>query len=130
MTQPDLLQGEFNPTVPTRIVFGQGKTESLGPKAEIYEGTVRVKVEIGGQVRSIIDFVATLRHDSRMRLLRMVGNPPHNVVIWLSLREPMPLGQILDQMEAVAEVDPDGRKSDGVSEPGWVMNIRLKRTCG
>ena len=29
MTQENLLQGEFNPAVPTRIVFGQGKTESL-----------------------------------------------------------------------------------------------------
>ena len=29
MTQQNLLQGEFNPTVPTRIVFGQGKIDSL-----------------------------------------------------------------------------------------------------
>ncbi|MEE8465415.1 MAG: iron-containing alcohol dehydrogenase, partial [Dehalococcoidia bacterium] len=29
MTQQNLLQGEFNPPVPTRIIFGQGKTDSL-----------------------------------------------------------------------------------------------------
>ena len=29
MTQQELLQGEFNPAVPTRIVFGQGKIDSL-----------------------------------------------------------------------------------------------------
>ncbi|PKB70888.1 MAG: hypothetical protein BZY87_08325 [SAR202 cluster bacterium Io17-Chloro-G6] len=29
MTQKNLLQGEFNPAVPTRITFGQGKTETL-----------------------------------------------------------------------------------------------------
>jgi len=30
MTQQNLLQGEFDPAVPTRIVFGNGKIDSLG----------------------------------------------------------------------------------------------------
>ena len=29
MTQQNLLQGEFDPAVPTRIVFGNGKIDSL-----------------------------------------------------------------------------------------------------
>lgn len=106
------------------------KSDFLRPKAEIYEGIVHINVQIGGQVRSIIDFVASLRHNPSMRLLRMVGNPPNNVVIWLSLREPMPLEQILDHMEAVTEVDSGECQPDGVTEPGCVMTIRLKKTHG
>ena len=49
MTQQDLLQGEFNPTVPTRIVFGNGKIDSL--KDEVQKlGGKRVLVLSGRTV--------------------------------------------------------------------------------
>ncbi len=49
MTQKNLLQGEFNPAVPTRIVFGQGKIDSLKDEVE-YLGGKRVLVLSGRSV--------------------------------------------------------------------------------
>ena len=38
MTQQKLLQGEFNPAVPTRIVFGNGKIDSLKDEIKNWAG--------------------------------------------------------------------------------------------
>ena len=56
MTQQSLLQGEFNPAVPTRIVFGNGKIDSL--KDEIRKlGGKRVLVLSGRTVAEKTDAV-------------------------------------------------------------------------
>ena len=56
MTQQKLLQGEFNPAVPTRIVFGNGKIDSL--KDEIQKlGGKRVMVLSGRTVAEKTDAV-------------------------------------------------------------------------
>ena len=56
MTQQKLLQGEFNPAVPTRIVFGNGKIDSL--KDEIQKlGGKRVLVLSGRTVAEKPDAV-------------------------------------------------------------------------
>jgi alcohol dehydrogenase class IV len=56
MTQQNLLQGEFNPAVPTRIVFGSGKIDSL--KDEIQKlGGKRVLVLSGRTVAEKTDAV-------------------------------------------------------------------------
>ena len=56
MTQQKLLQGEFNPAVPTRIVFGNGKIDSL--KDEIQKlGGKRVLVLSGRTVAEKTDAV-------------------------------------------------------------------------
>ncbi len=56
MTQQKLLQGEFNPAVPTRIVFGNGKINSL--KDEIQKlGGKRVLVLSGRTVAEKTDAV-------------------------------------------------------------------------
>ncbi|NQW22814.1 MAG: iron-containing alcohol dehydrogenase [SAR202 cluster bacterium] len=49
MTQQNLLQGEFNPTVPTRIVFGHGKVDSLRDEVQNLGGK-RVLVLSGRSV--------------------------------------------------------------------------------
>ena len=60
MTQQDLLQGEFNPTVPTRIVFGNGKIDSL--KDEVQKlGGKRVLVLSGRTVAEKTDAVRRIK---------------------------------------------------------------------
>ena len=60
MTQQDLLQGEFNPTVPTRIVFGNGKIDSL--KDEVQKlGGKRVLVLSGPTVAEKTDAVRRIK---------------------------------------------------------------------
>jgi maleylacetate reductase len=56
MTQQNLLQGEFDPTVPTRIVFGNGKVDSI--KDEVRKlGGKRVLVLSGKTVAEKTDSV-------------------------------------------------------------------------
>ena len=54
MTQQNLLQGEFNPAVPTRIVFGNGKIDSLRDEVQKLGGK-RVLVLSGRTVAEKTD---------------------------------------------------------------------------
>ena len=56
MTQQNLLQGEFNPAVPTRIVFGNGKIDSLRDEVQKLGGK-RVLVLSGRTVAEKTDAV-------------------------------------------------------------------------
>ena len=38
MTAYATLNGEFNPTVPTRVIFGQGRAETLGSEVAALGG--------------------------------------------------------------------------------------------
>ena len=60
MTQQNLLQGEFDPAVPTRIVFGNGKIDSL--KDEVQKlGGKRVLVLSGPTVAEKTDAVRRIK---------------------------------------------------------------------
>ena len=59
MTQQKLLQGEFNPTVPTRIVFGHGKVDSLRDEVQNLGGE-RVLVLSGRSVAEKTDSVTRI----------------------------------------------------------------------
>ena len=56
MSAYDKLSGEFNPTVPTRVIFGQGKTASLGSEVSDL-GSKRVLVLSGRTVAEQTDAV-------------------------------------------------------------------------
>ena len=66
MTQPHLLQGEFNPPVPTRIIFGQGKIDSLGDEVRNLGGkrglvlSGRTVAEKTNSVRRVVDSLGDL----------------------------------------------------------------------
>ena len=56
MTAYASLSGEFNPTVPTRVIFGQGKTATLGNEVSTLGGK-RVLVLSGRSVAEQTDAV-------------------------------------------------------------------------
>ena len=56
MTQQNLLQGEFDPTVPTRVVFGNGKVDCLNDEVQKLGGR-RVLVLSGKTVADKTDSV-------------------------------------------------------------------------
>ena len=97
---------------------------------EIYEGTVQLTVEVENPIWLVINFVTELRLNSRFRMLRMEVNSPENVDIWLALREPLPLKQILDRMEEVAQVS--GHPGPSAAQAGQVdiLNVRLNAEFG
>ena len=81
MTQQKLLQGEFNPAVPTRIVFGNGKIDSL--KDEIQKlGGKRVLVLSGRTVAEKTDAVRRINDG--------LGDMSAGVYYGLTQRAPLP----------------------------------------
>lgn len=89
----------------------------------IYEGTVKLSVEARDSVRQVIHFVEALRRRSDFRLLQMVGSREGRVRIWLGLRSPLQLEQVLLEMESVSQVDVP-KHADRDSD-GPLLNVQL-----
>jgi CheY-like chemotaxis protein len=72
-----------------------------------FEGTVRLTITTLGPVRNLINFVSDLRQSPKFRLLRLVANQrTEGMDIWLGLRGPMPLIEILTEVHGVHSVVP------------------------
>jgi len=84
---------------------------------DLYEGTVRVKVEAEGDIQHVVHFVQELRQKSQLRLLRLVSNSQKNVDILLGLREPVKLKDLLFEIEGVAEVTPVENENEASNQP-------------
>ncbi len=80
MTQQNLLQGEFNPAVPTRIVFGKGKIDSLRDEVRDLGGK-RVLVLSGRTVAE--------KTDSVRRIADGLGDMSAGVYSGLTQRAPL-----------------------------------------
>lgn len=74
----------------------------------VYEGTVRLYVEAAGGARQVLPFVDALRRRPEFRLLQLVGDYKDGVGIWLGLRAPLSLPEVLRGMEGVSQVMPLG----------------------
>jgi len=75
---------------------------------KVIDGLVDLKVN--GAVQQIVSFAAGLRQDERLRVLKLVATPAKGTEIQLSLREPVPLQEILLDMpmvEQVAQIEAD-----------------------
>ena len=94
---------------------GEGSPEEVD--LDLYEGTVRVKVEAEGDIQHVVHFVQELRQKSQLRLLRMVSNSQKNVDILLGLREPLKLKDLLSEIEGVAKVTPAEDEAGASSQP-------------
>ena len=93
---------------------------------DVYEGTVRLRVESKGNIPVMVSFVASLRHNPMIRVLRLVSNPPKEANIWLALREPVALSTMLGEMEEVSGASLAARPDVGASddEPA-VLEVQL-----
>ena len=77
------------------------------PKAseENYEGAVKLVVESTGVIKSMVDFVDSLRENPQFHLLRMVSNARRDGMdVWIRLRSPNPLRSTLLATAGVSEV--------------------------
>ena len=97
---------------------------------ELYEGNVRLTVDVEGQIRLVISFVTELRLNSHLRMLRMEVNSPEIVDIWLALREPVPLRQVLGRMEIVDQVSGPPRRVTKQPDQVDNLNVRLNAEFG
>jgi predicted component of type VI protein secretion system len=71
---------------------------------ELVEGEVRLKVEAGGDVRLLYQFVHELRQKPEFSVLRMSGGPTQDMAVWLDLGERLALRPLLSRMKFVSEV--------------------------
>lgn len=106
--------------MPATVESSAGADDEATPEAmdeDLYEGTVRVKVEAEGDIQHVVHFVQELRQKSQLRLLRLVSNSQKNVDILLGLREPVKLKDLLFEIDGVAEVTPAENETEASNQP-------------
>ncbi len=91
--------------------------------AEVYEGTVKLRVNATDAHRQVIQFVEELRQNSAFRLLKLVGGYEVGVDIWLGLRAPLSVKEVLLGMKGVSEVEPADQLDQNLSTP--LIHVRL-----
>jgi hypothetical protein len=94
-----------------------------GDIGEVYEGTVKLRVDATDSFRQVIQFVEALRQKAGFRLLKLVGGFEDGVDIWVGLKAPIAINEVLMTMPGVAEVTPAHWLEQDASEP--LINIRL-----
>ena len=110
------------------IQSAEGAEEADGPTpAEdgLYEGTVRLNVEAAGDIPLMVHFIQELRLKPEVRVLRFVTNARKDVDLWLRLREPLPLQEMLAEMRLVAHVRPDSDTGPSPADGERVVKARL-----
>jgi len=90
---------------------------------EEYQGAVRLRVKATESIREVIWFVNTLRQKYHIRLLELVGTAKDGVDIRLALRRPLPLLEILRQIEGVTKVEVPHSAQQNDDEP--LFNVQL-----
>jgi len=104
--------------------FAQGKDDlPCGDGPQEYQGAVRLRVKATESIREVIWFVNTLRQKYHIRLLELVGTAKDGVDIRLALRRPLPLLEILRQIEGVTKVEVPHSAQQNDDEP--LFNVQL-----
>ena len=78
-----------------------------------FEGDVRLSVQVEGRIGLVVSFVQQLREMPAMRLRRLSNDKGDGVTLWVALREPASLLDVLGRMEGVSEVAPDRAAARG-----------------
>ena len=77
---------------------------------------MKVRVEAGASVQRVARFLRELRREQEILMQQMVSDRSDGTHIWLGLRKPLPLQEILLQMESVSRVEcPRGLKRIRIS---------------
>ena len=95
---------------------------------EVYEGSVRLNVQVDGNMGLVVNFVQQVRDRPELRLLRLTNNRSGGVDVFVGLREPVPIRRIISGMEGVSHVsEPGGRDLSPESEdPPLTVRLRLE----
>ena len=95
---------------------------------EFYEGTVRLNVHVEGNMGLVVNFVQQVRERPDLRLLRLTNNRKGGVDVWIALREPVPLRQVINDMDGVSGVGiPAGRDlSPGSEDSPLTVHLKLE----
>jgi len=92
---------------------------------ELYEGTVRLSVNVNGCLRELVRFVDEVCQKPQCRLLRLVGNHREGLELWVGLREPLYLKGVLQHMKGVSrvfDISKNGSKSTESRLEVWLTD--------
>ena len=122
----EAVEAPASPEASGAVPAGSEMAASVPKEEEMYEGTVRLKVQAQGGMGVVVSFVQALRDKPELRLQRLTNSRGGTVNVWIGLREPVRLRSMLSEMEAVAEVGlPMGRDLSPESEDP-PLTVRLK----
>jgi|GEM_PF-6432602 len=85
----------------------EAKAQSDSEPALVYEGAVLLKVNAGGSVRRSLQFVHALGQLPQLTVLRLMGDQREEIEVWVGLRQPTPLKELVGQMPGVGRVAPE-----------------------
>ncbi|MFH1141870.1 MAG: hypothetical protein V1724_09500 [Chloroflexota bacterium] len=91
---------------------------------ETYSGTVQLAVPVGNSSSQALHFVDELCRHPSLRLQRLLGSPNEGMNLWVLLREPVPLKEVLLGMEWVSQVN--RIPAHGPEDAGVHLEVRLK----
>ena len=92
---------------------------------EHYEGRVVLNVQYEGNISLLLEYIQTIRDSPHFHFFRFLTDPGRGVYIWLGLREPLPLPQLLMEMGNVAEVIPGQGNGKAHDDDGPVITVVL-----
>ena len=92
-------------TLVTEVTDPQRPAAQLEPD-ELYEGTVRLRLDAGGDTGVVVNFTKQLSDTLEFRVLRMANNREGGVDLWLALRQPLSLRSVISALEGVTGVSP------------------------
>ncbi|MCH8186551.1 MAG: hypothetical protein IH862_10665 [Chloroflexi bacterium] len=130
--EPEAVAAEPVSIVESRVEEIASSVDEAGPDedaprsggiGEVYEGTVKLRVDATDSFRQVIQFVEALRQKAGFRLLKLVGGFEDGVDIWVGLKAPIAINEVLLTMPGVAQVTPAHWLEQDASEP--LINIRL-----
>ena len=98
-------------------------TPSSDPNGQVYEGTVKLRLEANGPPRQVVHFVEALRRNTDFRLLQLVGSYKDGVEVWLGLRVPLHLQDVLMNINGVSNVQVSHNPDHQAQEP--LLDISL-----
>ena len=106
---------------------GGGAPKEPSPLAEdqeLHEGSVRLKLHVEeGGMELVLDFARQIRNNPDTRILRMVNEPGGSVHIWMALRQPVSLRQMLSEVEGVASVSPTRGRDLSTGSPDEPLTV-------
>ena len=84
------------------------EAHQLAEEVELYEGSARLvlKVAESGDMGLVLDFARQIRDNADLRVLRMLNEPGGAVHIWIGIRQPIALRQLLAEVGGVVDVSP------------------------
>ena len=122
MSIQDIVSGTKDEMPP---VLSRPLAKPVDKKTECYEGRFVLHLQSEGYIGLLLDYIRALRASPHFQFFRFLTDPSLGVDVWLGLREPLPLAQVLLEMETVANVIPDPSNGGAYDDdgPGFIVSL-------